>query len=79
MEWLKFWMMKALAELIIAIGIIALVGLFYGLIYFQSWRKQRKCPHASTYETRACDVICSACGLNLGLPGDRRAQGKGGE
>lgn len=37
----------------------------------RAW-KQARCKHKNYHETRACDAICSACGLNLGFIGTVR-------
>jgi len=71
-DYLWFWISKALVEVGIAFGLLALGGALLLITWIPTWRRQSKCQHERVHETRSCDAICLACGKNLGFIGTWR-------
>ena len=69
---LVFWLMKPLAEVAIALAVLAVVSLVYGLACLPRYFNQRQCTHEAVREDGKCDAWCRACGKNLGFIGTWR-------
>jgi hypothetical protein len=69
---LVFWLMKPLAEIAFALGLILAVMLVYGLACLPGYLKRRRCKHEQVWEDGQCNARCRACGKNLGFIGTWR-------
>ena len=70
MEWLTFWPLETLAELIVTVVVVMAFVIVWVL---PNIIKQYRCRHdGGFYETRACNAICRQCSKNLGFIGNLR-------
>lgn len=67
MDGISLWLGKAIAEVLIALAVLALIVLAAVVFHIPAWWRQRKCDHSRFYETRSCDAVCSLCGADLGF------------